>query len=182
MSQRELLVDLDGVLVNFVYGALKVHDRLDIPYEEIDWNFFERVTPGDAAKFWAPLGFEFWKNLPWIDNGRVLIAKLMNEFGVDNIALCTSPCDTLGSVEGKIAWIQREIPALRRNFMICPHKKFASGPNRILIDDNDGNCEKFVAGGGRAILVPQPWNKRAGQHIPGVGYSVDKILAEVRSL
>lgn len=184
MLGSELLVDLDGVLVNFVYGALKFHDRLDIPYDEITWDFDLTVRPDGREHFWAPLGFEFWANLPWTPNGQSLIDRLLRRYGAEKICVCTSPCATIGSIEGKIEWIRREIPELKRNFMICPVKQFAAGPKRILIDDNDGNCEKFRAGGGKAVMPEQPWNKLSNLHIKGLGgaFNIDRIIGEVESL
>lgn len=171
-SRSKILLDMDGVLVNFIAGALKVHNG-HIPYSEIIWNFFTQLGIPEE-EFWKPCGREFWGNLEWHAGGRELIQELMNTYGVDRIALCTSSCDTDGCIDGKMDWIRREVPFLRRNFMITPIKQFAAKGN-ILIDDSPENCKKFQAAGGQTVLVPQPWNNRW----QGELYNFRDIVSEV---
>jgi len=51
----------------------------------------------------------------------------------------------------------------------------------LLIDDNAKNCEKWEKAGGKAVLVPRPWNyawQQAGGVMETVRNGVGKWLAE----
>lgn len=158
-AQRpKLLLDMDGVLVDFVAGALAIHKK-SLPYADVTWNFFKQIGI-EEREFWKPCDFHFWATLDWIPQGRVFLDSLISRYGEDRICFCTSPCETIGSVEGKIEWIRRNLPRkMQRQFMITPAKQFAAKGN-VLIDDSPENCKKFEAAGGKTVLVPQPWNER----------------------
>lgn len=153
-----VLLDLDGVLVDFVQGCFKHFDRTDIPYESVAWNLESRFFPDKpASHFWSTLGYDFWANLPWTPGGRYLLNQVVHIAGQENVLFCTSPCDTKGCAEGKIEWLKQNVPEMRKQYMITNQKHFAAKGN-ILIDDHVPNCEKFIRFGGSAILYPQPWN------------------------
>jgi len=64
-------------------------------------------------------------------------------------------------------------PQFQRRFLFGPAKAFCASPERVLIDDYDGNVDKFRAAGGHAILVPQSYNSRS--HLP-----ISDCLAAIR--
>lgn len=172
-----LLLDLDGVLVNFVRGAHLAHGRE--PVARVEWNFFEPwgMTP---VEFWAPMGFDFWLNLTWTDEGRELLRGLEGLIPSDRIALLTSPCDTRGGVEGKVEWVRRHMPDYRRRLLVGPPKYLMAGPGKVLVDDHEPNVDGFLGEGGRAVLVPRSWNRRADEACPTTNtFSVQAVLAEV---
>ena len=156
---KSLKLDMDGVIVDFVKGALKFHGREDyvVKHWDFDVSLFGKAN---VSKFWAPLGFEFWANLPWTPQGKEFLGYLREMIGKDNICFLTSPCQTVGSIEGKIEWLRRNIPDMSRQFAICPMKQYESHPKALLVDDSDVNCAKFKLAGGKAITVPQLWNHR----------------------
>jgi hypothetical protein len=49
-------------------------------------------------------------------------------------------------------------------------KFLCAKPDNILIDDSDKNCNSFIKAGGKAILVPQPWNNQYSFKGPKVPY------------
>lgn len=161
------LLDLDGVLVDFVSGAQRLHGQPVGPHLITDWDFYEGwgLTP---ESFWAPMGEEFWAGLDWTAEGRSILAVVEAAVGRENVCLLTSPCDTPGCVEGKVRWIRRYLPEYRRRFLVGPAKEYAAGPGRVLIDDSDANVIRFSAAGGNTVLVPRPWNsfkRSAASHI-----------------
>lgn len=159
MHNNGLLVDLDGVLVDFVRGTLALH-HADLEYKDVRWDFDKTLFPSNVGKFWEPLGFDFWANLDWTPFGKDLLSGLVEIAGANNICFCTSPCQTIGSVEGKIEWLRRNIPSMSRQFMVTPVKYFAAKGN-ILVDDRDENCSDFIKHGGTSLLVPALWNNNA---------------------
>lgn len=155
-------LDLDGVLVNFVGGACR-HHRVATPYTRPEslgeWDCV-KLLGMDDGQFWRGLGFDFWRLLDWMPDGRDILAVVENTFGMDNVCLLTSPSDNHGSVEGKRAWVKFHTPSYFRRLIVGSAKEFMAGPDRILIDDSPVNVGKFTASGGTALLVPRPWNHR----------------------
>jgi 5'(3')-deoxyribonucleotidase len=158
-----LLLDMDGVIVNFTLGMFRAHNK---PFHEIThWNYFEDwgIT---EEQFWEPANHEFWANLEWTFTGRNLLSGLVGLVGIDNIVLCSTPGPNPGACDGKLDWIRKHAPAFQRRFMFTPVKEAAAKGN-ILIDDSDSNCEKFEKAGGKAVLFPRTWNKRREETIWG---------------
>jgi hypothetical protein len=158
---KQVLLDLDGPLVNFIDGVRQLHPQFTTPYRDIRWGFDEEVFPGDRERFWGPMGFDFWADLPKTKFCDPIVDKAVELVGLENVAICTSPTQTRGSIEGKIEWAKRNLPHLMKNrqFVVTPRKQFAAGPYRILVDDRDENIDDFKYAGGHGILFPAPWNK-----------------------
>ncbi len=152
---RIAYLDMDGVLVDFVGGAIKEH-CLQINQNNLSWDFY--VEAGlSPENFWSPLGRSFWANLDWTPEGEKILAYVEQAF--DAVVILSSPCATHGCAEGKIDWIKRHIPRYRRQFLLGPAKHFCASPNHYLIDDHDQNIEKFIEWGGKGFLVPRAWNR-----------------------
>lgn len=176
---KGLMLDLDGVIVDFVRGVLTFHNS-GTKYQDIRWNLEKQVRPDlTAPEFWETLGYDFWLSLPFTPFGQALVKNLIRMVGTDNICVCTSPCRTIGSIEAKIEWIRQNLPELQRKFMVTPVKQFAASPDRILIDDNDDNCRKFEEAGGKSVLIPQPWNARIGWLNEDLSFHMGNILEEI---
>lgn len=155
------LLDMDGVLVDFVRGAIELHDLpanlYDDPKSLGDFDIV-KLSGLKPQDFWKDMGFDFWASLPWTADGMNILNLVLSKFGDKNICLLTSPCMTEGCIEGKLYWIRRNLPDFSRRFLVGPAKEFCAGPNNYLIDDSDHNRRTFEAHGGNCILVPRPWN------------------------
>lgn len=173
---------MDGVLVDFIRPSLKIHNREDIRYTDVDWDIDLRIYPENREKFWTPLGYDFWANLPWHPNGQWLFGEIERMVGLENICLCTSPCKTEGGLQGKLDWIIKNLPKkLHRQYSLQPKKFFSAGPYNILLDDNEENVELFEKRGGKTVLIPEPWNRRAGECFLG-NYDTIQIREELLAL
>ena len=175
-------IDLDGVLADFVLGAFALHGRA-VPYRDVEWGFPAQIGFAGAndPAFWSEMGHDFWASLPWTPEGKGLLAIVERHFG-ENVVVMTSPCDTPGGVEGKVAWIKRELPAYARRFFVGPPKHLAAGPGKLLIDDYEGNVEKFAAHGGATLLVPRPWNRRRGETDADGRFDVPALARELADI
>lgn len=176
-------LDLDGVLVDFVGGAFAAHGR-SIPMPDVRWDFpsqigFERGASDPA--FWELMGRDFWANLDWTPEGQATLEAVEKVFGHDNIAVMTSPCDTDGAVEGKVAWIKKHLPKYRRCFFVGPAKDLAAGSSKVLIDDYQANASSFVARGGLSVLPPRPWNSRKNETLDGYRFNVAALADEIKT-
>ena len=157
------LLDLDGVLIDFLSAAHQYHG---LPYSYSNYPYelgsFANVPPAQGTlstrEFWDAFDRNFWVNLPWIQEGHEILRTLEYAFGRENICLLTSPTINPESIIGKIEWIKRELPDYKRRYLVGPAKHFCAGPDTVLVDDTDKNINAFKAGGGQTILVPRPWN------------------------
>jgi 5'(3')-deoxyribonucleotidase len=152
-----VLVDVDGLLADFVSSSLRV---AGIPLKHDDvriWDYFlahmsetqfrQRIdsTPG------------YWDDLvpyPWA-------AELVSMCeAVAPVFFCTDPCGYKGAADAKIEWLIRHgfMGKYDRNYILTPHKWMQAAPNRILIDDSPRNITDFVKHKGIGVLFPQPWN------------------------
>ena len=158
MTPPTLYLDLDGVLADFVAGAARVHGR--DPASVRRWNFFGDwgLTPD---KFWAPLDRVFWATLPKTPECDDLVRVATDIFGVENIALVSSPCKNDGCDDGKRAWVATHLPQFEDALFLGRDKARLAHPAAVLLDDCDDNVSRFVARGGNAITMPRPWNKNA---------------------
>jgi 5'(3')-deoxyribonucleotidase len=157
------LLDLDGLLVDFCKGAHAYHN---IPYSTGDsypypkgfWDI-DTLLPISQDDFWKPFGYDFWANLPWMEDGQQILQLVERLFGVENICICSCPPQDPNAVGGKIEWVKKNIPQYSRRCIITPRKEFCAHSNVVLIDDRDKNIDTFIENGGHGILVPRLWNR-----------------------
>lgn len=156
------LLDLDGVLVDFVGGMCRAHCRAN-PYDEDRNSGQYEITDlwgMSATEFWEPADAEFWAGLEMCPDGHQILEACVSLFGTDNVCLLTSPSLNEGATDGKVRWIYENLPAFKRQFLVGAAKEFCAHERAVLVDDYDSNVEKFRRHGGRAVLVPRPWNTR----------------------
>lgn len=177
MGDSLLLVDMDGVLVDFHGGAYR-HFGWEPP-AKMSWDFF--LDHGvSAAEFWGALDASFWAGLQPTAEFGDLLAGLEALVGPERIGLLSSPSRTGGSLQGKADWVRRHMPAYSRRLLLGAAKHFVAGPNKLLIDDLESNVTSFRAHGGAAVLVPRDWNARSAE-APGNRFDVGALLGEVRA-
>jgi len=80
--------------------------------------------------------------------------------GRQNVFICTKSLPDPKHYSGKIAWIYNNLPQWICNQVIISGRKETNArPGALLIDDSEKNVYRFRSTrGGRAILVPRPWN------------------------
>ena len=169
------LIDLDGVLVDFHNAAIRLH-KLPIDPETVGWDLFQGHMT--AAEFWNPLGYDFWVGLDWIHDGTTILRSAEYHFSPENIFILSSPCWTNGCAQGKIDWVQRHLPHYRKHLILGNRKEICAGPDRLLIDDSDAQCEMFRKAGGSTVLVPRSWNADA----PLKATSADVVAVHLKKI
>ena len=156
-------LDLDGVLANFVDGALKelgITENYTVGpgYNIEEWEGVNLTT----RQFWSVVdktNEKFWLDLepyPWTFE----LFDLCKEYS-DEVYFLTSPARNPYCSAGKMQWIIKHFPKMRRNTILTPQKHLLAGPNRFLIDDSEHKVDPFTDHGGTGILFPQPWNRLA---------------------
>lgn len=181
MSDPVCYLDMDGVLVDFVTGAHKLHGKMPFRMSEIDWNF-DKGFDIPAEKFWGDMGREFWANLDWTPEGKDLLRGIEKIFGAHNVALLSSPIQTDGCRDGKADWVRRHIPQYEDRLMTGRNKFLFAGPTKVLVDDHDKNLTQFCLGGGRTVRVPRPWNGQKADTGQDGTFRVGELLCEIRNV
>ena len=162
-KEQQILLDMDGVLVDFVSGALSALNRdfnKDITIERYVkefglWEMYDYY--GISIKqFWDSIHNtpDFWYNLqplPWYKE----LYKLLSELGL--VTIVTTPSIDPSCAEQKLRWLRDYMDIDSTQVLMGTRKSLLVG-NGILIDDYYGNVEKFKGFGGEAILIPSTWN------------------------
>jgi hypothetical protein len=183
VSDPVAAVDMDGVLADFVTGSFRLHGR-SVNMKDVRWGFMEKMgfSGIDDPKFWAPMGREFWAGLTPTEEGDELLKGIEAIFGAHNVCLLSSPVDTDGCRDGKIDWVRKHLPQYEKRTFLGSAKHLFAAPSKVLVDDYDGNLDKWRLYGGNAVQVPRPWNS-GHERTDQIGrFHVREVLAELRSL
>jgi hypothetical protein len=120
-------------------------------------NFMLKSNFFTEESFWQTFTQKDWASVPqtpWMSWLLDLCCHL-----VDNVIIATSPILSPDCAAGKMDWMAANLPDwLQRQFAITPVKWYFARQGSILIDDNEENTSRFIRNGGKAILVPRPWN------------------------
>lgn len=160
----QVIVDIDGVLADFIKGALCIHEHCtdtEIVYAKAlgEW-WLPGLLNLTGDEFFAPMGYDFWANLEPTHDGAQLISHLEKEFGQSNIALWSSPSDNPGCCDGKRDWVKKHLPKhYYRHLILGSVKHLGANPSSILVDDFDSNIDSFQKKQGKPCLVPRIWNR-----------------------
>lgn len=168
IRKKEIFLDMDGVIADFVKDACLAHGR-ENPYEAEGYkcnahteeaNCIRRIFEMDYKQFWEPLnGVPFWENLDVLEDGRNLLKILEDHFGKKNIYFLSTPSSHVSSFIGKFKWIDKHFPYyLSKTFLAHDKHRFAHR-DTILIDDKVQNCKNFNTHGGLGIAYLTKWNK-----------------------
>ncbi|MCK5604169.1 hypothetical protein KAR91_19940 [Candidatus Pacearchaeota archaeon] len=167
-NKHIVYLDCDGVYSDFMAGTMRALGKsyggtMKWPYGRDGYNFF-RLAGSSREEVNELCTIDFFANLPWMEDGRELLAEAMSRFRPDEVMLLTKPMPNSASYTGKAQWVVREIPELVKRLVPTPVSKheFAFDFNCLLIDDCQDNIEEFTRAGGAGILVPRPWNENDG--------------------
>jgi len=149
---RLIFLDMDGVIVNLHDAVGRLHN-LDVPTA-----FHRGELQMTDEELWGRTDCNWWANLPWMDDGRAVLALCEDAVGAENVVICSTPAAWPGSAEGKLRWIEQQMPSYARRFILTPDKSWAANGRTLLIDDTEANVSDFHSAGGASLLCPRPWN------------------------
>lgn len=153
-----ILLDMDGVICNFVDGLISSMG-LPITHEQYtSWNHHHTLGYTDEQMWEHTRVGNWWENLepyPW---AHYLVDNLRN---IGEIIYCTSPSRCSSCPSQKVTWLRKHgfMDENKNDYQIGPKKELNAASGAVLIDDSEDNVRKYRDAGGRAILFPQPWNK-----------------------
>lgn len=158
---------MDGVLADFHKG---VYDVFQQPYlydmSLATWNFWEDwKIPITREGLNIRCDAHFWEHLPWTHDGLDIFEAIRSKFKPEQIYILTNPVvGGAGTATGKMLWIEKYLPGfIKRTIITQAPKDLLAKSNTLLIDDNDSYVDGFREAGGKALLVPRPWNRAHGQ-------------------
>lgn len=166
---RKICLDMDGVLNRFQFHLMKHLGFIDFHEGmypiECGWDIVAaaNVLAGEQrwskSQFWNSVTREVWATVPKSDEFDLIINRSVELVGEENVIILSSPTLDPECLAGKAEWIRDYCPKfLHRQFLIGPPKTFCATPDTLLIDDADKNYSAFIDAGGKALLVPRPWN------------------------
>ncbi len=157
--QTEVFLDLDGTLVNLVQGLCRYHKIPNPYYDAANLGRYDiRHIVGFSQKaFWGVLDHDFWVDLEWMPDGRAILAEILKYVDIKHVTILTAPTGFSGCIEGKISWVNKELPGVK--YFVGNRKEAIAAPTKLLIDDHDDNIDAWIGAGGPAIQVPRPSNR-----------------------
>ena len=163
MSVSKIFLDLDGVLVNWVGGVIKLLN-LDIGEHLYEgWDDHLRHSGLSDGEFWAKLDADptFWYNLLPYDGAKEFYQELNQ---IAPVYICSSPSADYKCHSQKIKWCVDHLGIMPNKVILMKDKHFLAKQDRALIDDAPHNINKFTKEGGIGLMYKQPWNKNS--HFP----------------
>ncbi len=177
--QKQIFLDMDGVLVNFDQG---VRDLFKSDWYPTEFNIdYKKEFNMSKDLFWSILDNErFWAELPWTEAGQ-RVMRLVEIFRPCILSTVVVPA----AFAGKVKWLEKNYPAVLKDDRVFftastigqthDSKRHAARPGAILIDDNERMCENWEIAGGEAILYPAAWNSLRGLRDP-TAYVMSRII------
>jgi len=193
-----VFLDMDGVLVDFIGKTLVAYrdhrsglvpdGASEDPFDSIEFINSWPAGEWDVAKilgmddndFWEMIHTwndgNFWRGLNTYTWSRELVDAATK---IGTVRLLTSPSNHPTSYSGKKITRDTYFPEVP--MFLCKEKYLLAASDRLLIDDNDRNVEKFREAGGKAILFPQIWNANyewKDSPMVYVGMQLEKLLED----
>lgn len=176
MKQKFVLLDVDGVLANFVQAIIDSH-RWDITHDDYtSWGMHAFLGMSDE-EFWRPTQEPGWwlniKPYPWARE----VVEMCSRVG--KVVFCTSPSAHAACPSEKVQWLRnhRLMGVTEVRYQIGCHKELFANSGAVLVDDYDHNVARYRNAGGLSITFPQPWNRM--RNVDPVGHLADQLKSVV---
>jgi 5'(3')-deoxyribonucleotidase len=163
MKRQQILLDMDGVLVDFLSGAIKALNR-DFNKDYTIEQYAEKFGRWETYDFYGITAEQFWQSIEntpyfWIDlkpmPWYMELYSFLSELG--DVTIITSPSLDPVCAMDKLRWLKANMN-IGSDKVFLGSRKYLMAGNGILIDDYYKNVENFKSAGGEAILIPSTWN------------------------
>jgi len=160
-TQYRYFCDMDGVIVDFM-SAFRIAIAKDLPKEmqsipDVQLygkfrDYLRKKLKSDEEVVIRLKSYidteKWWANLEWTVDGQ----KLWDYLKTKKTKILSSPGRYSNSKVGKYSWCAEHLN-LDKSDIILEYRKYKySGENKILIDDQECNIEKWRKAGGIGIL------------------------------
>lgn len=166
-----ILMDVDGVLADFVGGVISLLNGRMIREDIKEWQFIEALPERDKLLVKAYMKNPgFWQLLPVIDGAKAGIAKLREKH---EVIFVTSPWVSCKEWEfRRRRWLKRHFKAENRDIVFTHNKALVKGD--LIIDDRPKNLQEWLKANavrGHGLLYAQSYNEK----FPYVRFTWDDI-------
>lgn len=182
MEEKIILLDCDGVVVNFIQGVFDELTKLGgpqmSPEEIIKFNFFDLIPEVFRAQVLAAVGSkDFCLNLQPYPGVAEFVEELKQ---LGQIYITTSPYPSDNWHAERVKWIERELLISKKNVIFTDNKSLVRGD--FMIDDRYEYVMDWSIKNpsGRGILLDQPWNQN--ERGPGNMYRVSSYEEILRTI
>jgi len=163
-------LDMDGVVADFFTAALRWHGGMPylsgwprgISCDGKTGDDIARVLGLTNEEFYAPLMLrDFWDDIKPYPGAPEFVESLREVGTVKIYTVITGDHDVC--MEAKRNWCSDYLHIYGGDVIFCTScqdKVQRVGQRGVLIDDHPITCEGVRRAGGRALLVPRPWNSR----------------------
>ena len=157
-----ILLDIDGVLADFVGGAIKAHGwtwRQVVALWPVGSYDVAEPMGLTVEEFWEPIdamGKRFWQELeetPWCHQLIDIVSGL-----TDDWYLVSTPSLASCSYSGKADWVKAHIGSVHERLVLVASKPLLANPTTVLIDDCDESLQGFRRAGGIPLTFPSRHN------------------------
>lgn len=168
-----ILMDVDGVLADFVAACSRVLGRRIVPEQ---WQFIDKLSFTDEHLLKEELKKgSFWRSLTMINGAREGIRQLKKKH---EIVYVTSPwvsCKEWGYWRRE--WLQKRFKTKNHEIVITNDKRHVFGD--AIVDDRPENVRKYLGAypGARGYLYEHPYNRNEVEFLP---FRWDRIPEELR--
>src|SRR5688572_7216014 len=100
----KVLLDMDGVLVDFFGGVARTLNVSVKPWPVLGCNWFSKAFPEftDKQVYDAIRGKEWWANLNPLPYADKIVDGCIERVGIENVAFLTKPVQDPGCLHGKM--------------------------------------------------------------------------------
>ncbi len=163
MINKQIFVDLDGVVANWEKRAIEV---LDIDFESTmnilkNGGDLEDICDVHPWEILDKKHDEFWNELELFPWAYQMIEKLQELGEVSFLSsggnIYRRPEGVGNAGLGKTMWVSDKFAKYEVPLILTKHKYFCADSNSILIDDTVGKINEFVEYGGHGFLFPHPY-------------------------
>lgn len=158
MSKPTVFLDVDEIVASLHPLLYQAHGRVYDPEAEIKgraaWDL-EKIFDIPWADLWKPITYDMVLNLPKTPEADEIIRLLSPPGRPWDIVFITNPMPV--HVDARVQWMKNHWPEIPTVLTSMKHL-CCKGPQTLLIDDFDDNCDRWKKEGGRVIRFPRPWN------------------------
>lgn len=111
------------------------------------------TTSKNVEKFFEEQPASFWENMEPSNDLKEIRALLTGK----KVKVITRPYNLVESQDGKKRWLDKHFP--EANLVFTRSKHVFANEQTALIDCRPAAIQAFKRFGGKAVLVPKPWQK-----------------------
>lgn len=171
-----VLMDCDGVLIDFTRTAMRWHGADNKVYPRGEWSIPNVLGIGET-EFWAKIdNYDFWNEVPAYPGAAKFLASVYEacQSAGSSLVFCTRSSPNVGAFSTARTAIVRKLCREAKMpedtpvyVCVCGGKAVFGAPGRLLVDDHPGHVADFRCVGGGGFLVPTQWN--AGPWVSATG-------------